>query len=279
MFGRLSALGMAAAVVLTCLGAGAWWRTANDAPNDDDSLALPLPPFPPRITEGREYETCLASLADDPAGAVAMAEAWQATGGGEGARHCEGLALIALGKPAAGAAVLEELAGRSNAPPLARASVLGQAGQAWMMVSRPDRAADDASRALDLAPEDSALFIMRASAEGMLNRYQAAIDDLDAALRLDAARPDALVARAVARRKMGQLDMAQADVSRALALDPDDADALLERGILRQRMGDPVGARTDWEHARGVDPNSTTADLAQQNLSLLEAGGESSGGR
>jgi len=37
-------------------------------------------------------------------------------------------------------------------------------------------------------------------------------------------------------------------------------------------MGDEAGARADWEHARVVDPNSTTADLAEQNLSLLEAG-------
>jgi len=73
---------------------------------------------------------------------------------------------------------------------------------------------------------------------------------------------------------LNELDLAQADVSRALALDPDDADALLERGILRERMGDRPGARADWEHARVVDPNSTTADLAQQNLSLLEAGPE-----
>lgn len=278
MIGRMTALGLAV-VAAICVAAGAWWWTGTTAPTDDSdiSLALPVPPFPPRITEGREYESCLSSLADDPAGAVAMAEAWQATGGGEGARHCQGLALIALGKPAAGAAVLEQLAGQSSAPPLARASVLGQAGQAWLMVSQPDRAADDASRALDLAPEDTGLFIMRASAEGMLNQHKQAVDDLDAALRLDAARPDALVARAVARRKMGQLDLAQADVSRALALDPDDPDALLERGILRQRMGDVAGARMDWEHARGVDPNSTTAELAQQNLSLLEAGGEAQG--
>jgi regulator of sirC expression with transglutaminase-like and TPR domain len=59
-----------------------------------------------------------------------------------------------------------------------------------------------------------------------------------------------------------------------LTLDPDDPDALLERGILRQRMGDPAGARADWEHARGIDPTSTTADLAEQNLALLEAGPE-----
>lgn len=107
-----------------------------------------------------------------------------------------------------------------------------------------------------------------------MGRFQDAVDDLSEALRLDASRPDALVARAVMRRKLNQLDLAEADVTRALALDPDNPDALLERGILRQRMGDSAGARTDWEHARGVDPNSTTADLAQQNLSLLEAGPE-----
>ncbi len=105
-----------------------------------------------------------------------------------------------------------------------------------------------------------------------MERPQDAVDDLSQALRLDASRADALVARAVIRRRMSQLDAAQADVTQALALDPVNADALLERGILRQRMGDANGARTDWERARGIDPNSTTADLAEQNLSLLEAG-------
>lgn len=61
-------------------------------------------------------------------------------------------------------------------------------------------------------------------------------------------------------------------MSGALTLVPDDPDALREREILRQRMGDSAGARADWERARGVDPNSTTADLAEQDLSLLEAG-------
>jgi tetratricopeptide (TPR) repeat protein len=113
---------------------------------------------------------------------------------------------------------------------------------------------------------------MRASARGALGAYQQAVDDLNRALRLDGSRTDALVSRAILWRKMGHLDLAQADVAQALTLDPDYPDALLERGILRQRMGDRAGARADWEHARGADPNSTTADLADQNLSLLEAG-------
>jgi tetratricopeptide (TPR) repeat protein len=273
MFKRLAAVGLSLALV--CCGVAAaslWWPVAPAAPDEDPTTELPVPPFPPRITEGSEYESCLAALADDPAGAVAMAESWQASGGGDGAVHCQGLALIALGRPEAGAGVLERLAAASAAPALARASVLGQAAQARLMVAQADTAANDASLALALAPDDTELFIMRAAARSMLNRYPDAAADLNEALRREAGRPDALVARAVVRRKMGQLDLAQADVTQALALDPDNPDALLERGILRQRMGDRIGARSDWERARGVDPNSTTADLAQQNLSLLEAG-------
>lgn len=233
---------------------------------------LPVPPFPPRITEGSAYESCLGTLANDPFSAVTLAETWQAGGGGEGAQHCRGLALIAVGKPAEGAAVLEQLSQQSTAPPMARATVLGQAAQARLMIAQADIAAADASMALRLSPEDTELLIMLGTAEGMRGRFKEAVDDVTAALRLEARRTDALVLRAVLQRNLNQLDLAQADVAQALTLDPDDADALLERGILRQRMGDPIGARADWEHARGVDPNTTTADLAEQNLSLLDAG-------
>jgi len=269
-----------ALLVLAGGGAGAVWLLgASPEPPEEAATELPVPPFPPRIAEGSDYETCLATLADDPTGAVATAETWLANGGGDGAEHCRGLALIASGKPAIGAGVLEKLAQQSSAPALARASVLSQAAQAWLMVAQDDRsaadkAAADASQALDLSPSDIELFIMRATARSLLGQFADAVDDLSKALRLDAGRPDALVLRAGMERKLNRLDLAEADVSRALALDPDDPDALLERGILRQRMGDSAGARADWEHARGLDPNSTTADLAEQNLSLLEAGPE-----
>jgi tetratricopeptide (TPR) repeat protein len=262
----------ASLVLVVAIAGAVWWLTASPPPVEEASTELPVPPFPPRIAEGSAYENCLDTLSSDPTGAVALAETWQADGGGDGAVHCRGLALIASGKPASGADVLEHLARQSSAPAMARASVLSQAAQARLMVAQADLAVTDASEALGLSPGDTELFIMRATAEGMLDRFGDAVDDLSAALRLDSKRPDALVLRAVMRRKLNQLDLAQADVSQALRLDPDDPDALLERGILRQRMGDAAGARADWEHARGVDPNSTTADLAEQNLSLLEAG-------
>jgi len=251
--------------------AAAWlWFTPSAVP--EDVATLPVPPFPPRIAQGQNYENCLASLADDPANAVSLADSLEAEGGNEAAAHCRGLALIALGKPDAGAALLEKLAGASAAPPLGRASVLGQAAQARLMVMQGDRATADLSQALVLAPEDTDLLVMRAQAEETQRNYQGAETDLNTALSQDADRADALVERSAVRRKMGQLDLARSDVTRALEIDPDNADALLERGILRQRLGDNDGARTDWQHAIGVDPNSTTADLAQQNLSLLEAG-------
>jgi tetratricopeptide (TPR) repeat protein len=253
------------------------WSAPATAPGETELAELPIPPFPPRITEGEAYETCLATLAGDPISAVTLAETWQSEGGGDGAMHCRGLALIAMGKPADGATLLEQLALHSGAPAMAVATVLGQAAQARLMVAQADMtqadmATTDASMALKLSPADTELFIMRATAEGILGRFKDAVDDVSAALRLETGRPDALVLRAVMRRRLNQLDMAQTDVSQALKVDPDDADALLERGILRQRMGDWAGARADWEHAREVDPTSTTADLAEQNLSLLEVG-------
>jgi tetratricopeptide (TPR) repeat protein len=264
-----------ALLVLIGVGAAATWALTDwqAAPADtDDTQALPIPPFPPRITDNRDYETCLAALADDPDAAVSMAEALQGAGVNDAATHCRGLALIALGRPDDGAVLLETLAATSTAPPLARASVLGQAAQARLMQPQPDKALDDLNQAIVLAPQDAGLLIMRAQTQDGLHHYKEAAADLNAALTLDPDRTDALVERASVRRNLNQLDLAEADVSRALSINPDDADALLERGILRQRTGDTKGARSDWQHALGVDPNSTTADLAQQNLSLLEAG-------
>jgi Flp pilus assembly protein TadD len=98
------------------------------------------------------------------------------------------------------------------------------------------------------------------------------MDDLNQALLLDASRGDALVLRASVWRQLNMLDEARSDVEKALALDPDDAEALLERGILRQRGGDMAGARRDWTRAQEVDPNSDAAELAAQNLTLLDSG-------
>ena len=266
-----------AALLLAAAGGGAWWELApgpDVADAADAEAPLPIPPVPPRIAQGGEYEDCLAMLPRDPEGAQALAETWQSAGGGDAAEHCLGLARVQLGDPEDGATLLENVGATSRSPAAARAEIYGQAAQAWLMANNPSRSYAAATLALALSSDDPDLLIDRAIAAGALQRWQDAADDLSHALESDPHRPDALVLRGSAWRHLGKLDLAEADIDEALKMDPENADGLLERGILRQRRNDLEGARADWEKVIAVAPDSPSADLAQQNLALLEAGPE-----
>jgi tetratricopeptide (TPR) repeat protein len=213
-------------------------------------------------------------LTTDPGAAATFADAWYATGGGDGAAHCLALARIGQGQPDVGAEMLQKLAATSHAPDLARALVYGQATQAWLIAGQPAQALGSATMALVLSPDDPDLLIDRSVAAGAMSRFQDAIDDLTRALDLDPHRPEIFVYRGSAWRHLGQAGLAQDDIDRALAMEPDNAEALLERGILKQRRNDREGARTDWERAILLAPDTATADLAQQNIALLDAGPE-----
>jgi tetratricopeptide (TPR) repeat protein len=271
---RRVAVTAGAALLAFTLAAGSRFplAAAEEPPPAQTDETPPLPPAPPRLASGPDYEHCLAMLADDPTGAYAFADAWVATGGGPPALQCQGLAQIALGDPGAGADLLEKSVAASQAPDASRAAVLGQAVQAWLMADDPARGYDAASNALALSPDSPDLLIDRSIALATMERYIDAIDDLDRALALDPGRVDALVFRAAAWRNENRLARAREDVDRAIALDADNPEALLERGIQRKLDGDEKGARGDWERAKQLAPDTATADLAEQNLALLEAG-------
>ena len=272
-----------AALLAVAMGAG-WWKfrpllapqiaaaTTTTGLDGADGDPLPLPPVPPRIDEGTKYDSCLSMLGTDPSGAVVFADGWLANGGKDGALHCRALAQVALGSPDVGAAQLEQLAAASAAPAVARASIYGQAAQAWMMATDPAHALADGDKALALSPDDPDLLIAHAIAAAALDRFKDVVADLNTALQLEPRRPDALVARAVAWRHLNRLDRAQDDLERAFAIDPDNPEALLERGIVRERQGNRDGAESDWARTIDLSPDSAAADLAQQNLALLEAG-------
>jgi tetratricopeptide (TPR) repeat protein len=245
-------------------------QAGENAPGGDETL--PIPPVPPRISEGPGYEACLDMLTTDPSGADTLAATLAPRAGAEAAAHCHALAQVELGNSEAGAALLDKLAAGSTAPAASRAEVFAQASQAWSMAGDNAHAWDSASRALALSPDDPDLRIGRAIAGLALQRYADANDDLTQALALDPKRADALILRATARRNLGDLKGAAADIAAACAEDPDNADALLERGIIRQRTGDLAGARTDWSRVVELAPDTPTGDLAQQNLELLDAG-------
>lgn len=273
---RAATIGGVALLLAAVAGLGVWYwlQSAPGEMEDADAEQLPIPPVPPRIAQGADYERCLAMLTTDPAGAGVFAEAWEATGGGDGATHCLALSKIALGEPGHGAEMLEQLAAASHGPAMSRATIYGQATQAWLMAGEAMHAFGAATLALTLSADDPDLLIEGAIAAAAVQRYQDAIDDLTSALEIEGRRVDALTYRASAWRHLGQLDRAEADIELATAIDPDNPEALLERGILRQRHNDRAGARTDWERTIMLAPDTPTADLAQQNLALLEAGPE-----
>jgi tetratricopeptide (TPR) repeat protein len=276
-------LGLAAVLVLLALF---WSREPKQVPSattppapapartQDEPLALPLPlpPELPRLGDGPDYDNCLALLRDDPEEAMRFAQAWDATGGGDGALHCAALAMIGLGRPDRAAERLERIAASSRAGRMARADVYGQAAQAWMMAGDANRAFAAATLALSLAPNDPDLMVDRAVIQAALARYGDALDDLDRALSLEPDRIEAMVFRAAALRHLDRATEAMNMIERALNLSGDNAEALLERGILRQLRGDAAGARQDWERTITVAPESMAANLAAQNIALSEVG-------
>jgi tetratricopeptide (TPR) repeat protein len=273
---RHALLGAAVVVLAVALGGGWWWTNLEPRPPapvpEASEEVLPLPPEPPRVADSPDYEACLGKLRDDAQGALGFAESWEARGGGDGARHCSALALLALGEPERAGSRLEALAARSAAGAAARAAVFGQAGQAWMVAGQALRAHGAFTLALALTPSDPELLVDRAIAAGMLGRFADSLVDADAALAQDGQRAEAWVFRAAALRHLDRAQEALRDIERALALEPGSPEALLERGILRQLQGDTAGARADWENVLANSPDSAAADLAQQNLALNAAG-------
>ncbi|MBY0337801.1 MAG: tetratricopeptide repeat protein [Acetobacteraceae bacterium] len=253
-------------------GAGAWWWLRPVPEPMVAAEPLPLPPEPPRIADGPDYDRCLALLRDDSEEALRFATAWDQTGGGEGARHCHALALIGMGEPDRAAERLERLAMGSRAGSAARAAVFGQAAQAWMMAGDANRAFAASTLALTFAPNDPDLLVDRSVVLAHMSRYADALDDLERVLAVDPERAEAHVFRAAALRHLDRMELAWQAIERALTLQPDNAEGLLERGIIRQRRGDMVGARADWRRVMEVAPDSVAADLAEQNLSLAEFG-------
>lgn len=249
-------------------------------------LLLPFRDAPPEAAEGnprpaaeaparppaQDQATCAELLLTDPEAAGRFALDWAARNGGEGAERCTALALMALGQPERGAARLESLAARSAGTAAERAGLYAEAVQGWMLAGDAGRAYAAATLGLSLTPEDAGLLLDRALAAGSLGRYGEALTDLDRALAADPRRAEAWAFRAAALRRMDRAADALAAADQALSLDPNHAEALLERGILCQAAGDAEGARADWLRLLRTAPESAAADLAAQNLELLDAG-------
>ncbi|MBT3172480.1 MAG: hypothetical protein HOJ07_04585 [Rhodospirillaceae bacterium] len=221
------------------------------------------------LVQGREYDQCIELAMRQPEVGFERAMAWRDLGGGIAARHCVAVALYGLGHFGESALRLERLV-QENADAGLRISLLGQAGNAWLMAGEIERANAALSAGLELAPNNLDLLIDRSLVLAAAENYWETVDDLNRALDIDPNSSDALIFRASAYRYLDSLDLAADDVNRALELDGDHVAAYLERGNIRRLRGDNSGAREDWLQAIKLAPDSPAADAARRNLEKMD---------
>jgi len=233
-------------------------------------------PLPPRVeaapTAAAEYDACLRKAASQPDSAYEDAMGWARTrGGGEPAQHCAAVALFNAGQWRRAAEAFTDLAGRyRDRRTLLRASLVAQAGRAWLAADEPARAVSAFTAAIEIAPDAAIFWIDRAEARAAGGAFWEAIDDLNRALDLDPRRGEAHALRAAAYRRVEALDLALEDADRAVELAPRFPEAWLERGILKRLAGDNAGARRDWREVLLLEPDGSAADAARMQIEAME---------
>jgi len=225
----------------------------------------------PSLGSKNRYERCVELAKRNPGTAIDQAAAWYKDGGGAGALHCEALALSDLKRYPDAATKLEAAAHEKGLTASMRGELLDQAGNAWLLARRPDKADAALSAALSFTPQDEDTLADRARARGLRKDWSGAEADLSAVLSLDPDRADALVLRASARHAEGRTLDARADIDRALDIDPGYPEALVERGTMKFEASDTAGARADWLQVTKDAPGTAASSEAEARLKLLEA--------
>lgn len=232
------------------------------------------------LNGGDRYDRCLELVQRNPQRAQDAAEAWHASNGGAAALHCQALALTQLHRYPDAAQKLDDAAHEGMGGNTAiRVALLDQAGNAWMLAGRADKAIASLSGALVLSPKDADLLADRARAKALAKDWAGADADLSAVLVLDFNRADIFVLRASARHAEGRRADARADIEHALAIYPDYPEALVERGAMKLEAGDQAGARADWQLVLTEAPNSDAGAAARAHLSELGQTPANAGGR
>lgn len=184
-----------------------------------------------------KHKACLEQIAVDADTAYEDAMIWRGDGGARRARHCEAMALFALGHKEEAAHRLDLLGGMvGQLSPKMRKNYYLEAANFWLMAGETQQAYESASSGLEIDKEDSQLRIARARVYALLNRYNDSEVDLTSALVFEPQNPDALRYRADARHKQGKLELAKSDIDRAMNLAPTSVETALLRGQIREAI-------------------------------------------
>lgn len=184
-----------------------------------------------------KHKTCLEQIGVDADLAYEDAMIWRSEGGGRRARHCEAMALFAVGQKEEAAYRLDNLAkAPDGGNDEMRIGYYAEAANFWLLSEMPDRAYASATAGLELDETYADLRIARARAYALLGRYEDAETDLSNALVFKPAHSEALRYRADARRKQGKLESARTDIEQALMADPTSVETALVRGEIIEAL-------------------------------------------
>lgn len=179
------------------------------------------------------HKACLERIAVDQDIAYEEAMIWRDQGGGRRARHCEAMALFALGHESEAANRLDDLAdSRDGGSKTMRLNFRAEAANFWLEAQEPDNAFESATQGL----------------------------------KYDAENADLRIARARANVMRAELDEAEAELSLLLFHHPKHSEALRYRADVRMRQSRFVAAKTDIDASLNADPTSVETALLRGHI-------------
>ena len=115
----------------------------------------------------------------------------------------------------------------------------------------------DYDKAINLDPNNSAVYNSRGIAKANLKLYKEAILDYDKAIELDPNNSEDYYNRAIAKDDLGLYKEAILDYDNAINLDPNDSDAYYNRGIAKANLKLYKEAILDYDKAIELYPNDS----------------------
>ncbi|MEM9599716.1 MAG: hypothetical protein AAF926_01715 [Pseudomonadota bacterium] len=185
----------------------------------------------------KRHKACLERIAVDQDYALEEAMIWRDQGGGRRARHCEAMALFALGHEDEAAHRLDNLAaGADGGSDEMRRNFRSEAANFWLAAGNARKAYESSTAGLKLDPDHVDLRITRARAYTITEQYEFAETDLTTVLKSHPRHAEALRYRADARFRQTRLEAALDDIEASLSADPTSVDSALLRGHIREAI-------------------------------------------
>lgn len=203
------------------------------------SLALALPTHAADMTEvlDAKHKACLERIAVDQELALEEAMIWNDQGGGRRARHCEAMALFAVGHEAEAANRLDQLAsGSDGGSKEMRRNFRSEAANFWLAAAKPEKAHASATAGLEYDDEFADLRIARARADVMQGEFEEAEAELSLVIFQNPSHAEALRYRADARLRQKRFVAAKDDIETSLKADPTSVETALLRGHINEAI-------------------------------------------